>query len=146
MVEDRLIRQKIVTEIVQQMVLINSQNGFYSEAGTHVFEWLETPLDKDEYPAIIVRDTMDSVDDSHMSLEHKLKIEIDIASKEGNNTTWDMREVSSDVLRAFGMVEESLNFKCSYLGSDFLVEHKDSVYGGVRLEFEVSYQTQRWAQ
>lgn len=145
MVSENLIRQKIVTAIVEQMQLISSANGFYSEAGSNVFEWLDKPLDKDEYPAIIIRDISDNTADGQI-LEHRLKIEVDVAVKDGLNTTWNMREVSSDVIKAFGQVEEQLNYKCTYNGSDFLLEHKDTIYGGVRLEFEVFYQTRRWEQ
>jgi len=145
MVTQDLIRQKIVTEIVNQMQQISGAKGFYSEAGVNVYEWLEKPLDKDEYPAIIIRDVSDEAQEGQV-LSHSLKIEIDIAIKNGAETTWDMREVSSDVLKAFGNVEESLNYQCAFIGSDFLLEQKDTVYGGVRLEFKVNYQTRRWEQ
>ena len=138
-------RQKIITTIVEQMQLIRSANGFYSEAGKSVFEWLDKPLDKDEYPAIIVRDVSDNTEDSQV-LQHTLKIEVDIAVSNKALTTWDMREVTSDVLKAFGNIEEVLSYECKYLGSDFLVDHKDSVYGGVRLGFLVKYHTGRWEQ
>lgn len=145
MVSKNLIRQKIVTAIVEQMQLISSANGFYSEAGSNVFEWLDKPLDKDEYPAIIIRDISDNAADGQY-LEHRLKIEVDVAVKDGLNTTWNMREVSSDVIKAFGQVELALGYSCTYGGSDFLLEHKDTIYGGVRLEFEVAYTTGRWEQ
>jgi len=145
MISENLIRQKIVTAIVDQMKFISSANGFYSEAGKNVFEWLDKPLDKDEYPAIIVRDPADNAADGQV-LEHKLKIEIDIAVKDGKNATWNMREVSSDVIKAFGQVEDLLGYQCAYSGNEFLVEHRDTVYGGVRLEFEVNYITSRWEQ
>jgi|GEM_PF-1962558 len=138
-------RQLIVTSIVEQMQLISSANGFYTEAGKNVFEWLEKPLDKGEYPAIIIRDIADDTIDSQ-TLEHVLKIEIDIAVSNKKTTTWDMREVTSDVLRAFGLLENIINYKCRYQGSDFLIEQKDSVYGGVRLSFTITYFTPRWEQ
>lgn len=138
-------RQNIVTSIIEQMQSISGANGFLSEAGKNVYEWMSKPLDKDEYPAIIIRDVSDNTIDSD-TLEHSLKIEIDIAINNKNLTTWNMREVTSDVLKAFGELEEILNYQCKYQGSDFLVEHKDSVYGGVRLDFTIIYHTRRWEQ
>jgi len=140
-----MVRQSIVTKIVEQMQKISSANGFYSEAGTNVYEWLDKPLEKGQYPAIIVRDVSDEANDSQ-TLQHTLKVEIDIAVNSKDNATWDMREVTSDVLQAFGKLEEELNYDCKYLGSEFLVEHKDSVYGGVRCEFSITYFTRRWEQ
>ena len=139
-------RQIIVTSIVEQMKKISSENGFYSQAGKNVYEWMSKPLDKDEYPAIIIRDITDNTTDENQILEHKLKIEIDIAINNKDNTTWDMREVTSDVLKAFGILEDTLNYVCSYQGSDSLVEHKADVYGGVRLDFTVDYFSRRWEQ
>ncbi len=139
-------RQSIVDSIVQELQKISSANGFYSEAGVNVYEWLSKPLDKDEYPAIIIRDIADDTTDDNQTLEHKLKVEVDIAINNKDKTTWDMREVTSDVLKAFGVVEDTLNYECKYNGSEFLVEHKDSVYGGVRLEFTITYHTGRWEQ
>ena len=140
-----MLRQKIVTAIVEKMKEISTANGFYSDAGKNVFEWLDKSLGKDEYPAIIIRDISDNVADGQY-LDHKLKIEIDIAVKDGGNTTWNMREVSSDVIKSFGLLEEKINYRFNYNGSDFLVDQKDTLYGGVRLDFEVLYQTGRWEQ
>jgi hypothetical protein len=138
-------RQIIVDTIAEQMKLISAANGFYSEAGKNVFEWLEKPLDKDEYPAIIIRDVSDDTNDSQI-LEHSLKVEVDIAISNKTTSLWDMREVTSDVLKAFGVIEDTINYQCQYLGSEFLVEQKDTIYGGVRLSFTVAYQTGRWEQ
>lgn len=138
-------RQFIIDSIAEQLRLISATNGFYSEAGKNVFEWLEKPLDKDEYPAIIVRDVTDDVSDGQI-LEHSLKIEVDVAVSNKSTSLWDMREVTSDVLKAFGNLENTINYKCRYLGSDFLVEQKDTIYGGVRITFSVSYETPRWEQ
>ena len=140
-----MLRQEIVTAIVEKMKEISTANGFYSDAGKNVFEWLDKSLGKDEYPAIIIRDISDNVADGQY-LDHKLKIEIDIAVKDGSNTTWNMREVSSDVIKSFGLLEEKIYCRCNYNGSDFLVDQKDTLYGGVRLDFEVLYQTGRWEQ
>ncbi|MFY4767463.1 hypothetical protein ACOTV5_02395 [Aliarcobacter butzleri] len=140
-----MLRQEIVTAIVEKMKEISTANGFYSDAGKNVFEWLDKSLGKDEYPAIIIRDITDNTADGQY-IDHKLKIEIDIAVKDGSNTTWNMREVSSDVIKSFGLFEEEINYRCNYNGSDFLVDQKDTLYGGVRLDFEVLYQTGRWEQ
>ncbi|PHO10326.1 hypothetical protein CPG37_04570 [Malaciobacter canalis] len=140
-----MIRQKIVDTIIEKLKTISGSNGFYSEAGANVFEWLEKPLDKDEYPAIVVRDPADNVTDDFTITSHTLKIEVDIAVS-GKNTPWNMREVTSDVIKAFSLVEEELNYQCKCNGSEFITEQKDTTYGGVRVEFDVMYQSRRWEQ
>lgn len=140
-----MIRQKIVDTIIEKLKTISGSNGFYSEAGKNVFEWLEKPLDKDEYPAIVVRDPADNVTDDFTITRHNLKIEVDIAVI-GKNTPWNMREVTSDVIKAFSLVEEELNYQCKCNGNEFITEQKDTTYGGVRVEFDVMYQSRRWEQ
>ena len=139
-----MVRQSIVDSIVKQMQKISSANGFYSEAGKNVYEWYSKPLGEGEYPAIIIRDVSDSALDGG-TLQHTLKIEIDIAIK-GKDTVWNMREVTSDVLKAFGKFEDETNYQSTFNSSEFLTEQKDTLYGGVRLEFDVVYYTNRWEQ
>ena len=142
-----MLRQTIVSNIVEALQKISVENGFYSGAGSNVFEWQSKPLGEKQYPAIIVRDPSDAPTDKQ-TLKHVLRIEIDLAisKKTPIATAWDMREVSSDVLKVFGEYEKEAGYVCRYLGSEALLEHKDSVYGGVRLEIDVEYHTQRWEQ
>ncbi len=137
-------RQSIVSELLEKLEEIKISNGFYSDAGTNVLEWFDKPLEDDDFPALIVRDPSDNVVDT-TSLEHKLKIEIDIAHK-GKNCIWNMRETSCDVLTAFKNLEQAIGFQCKYLGNESLVDQKEKLYSGMRLEFEIIYQTRRWEQ
>lgn len=137
-------RQSIVSELLLKLEEIKINNGFYSDAGANVLEWFDKPLEEEDFPALIVRDPSDNVVDS-TSLEHKLKIEIDIAHK-GKNCIWNMRETSSDVLKAFKNLEDLIGYQCKYLGSESLVEQKEKLYSGMRLEFEIIYHTRRWEQ
>lgn len=139
-----MVRQSIVDSILENLKKIKIDNGFYSNAGLNVFEWMEKTLEDRDFPALIIRDSSSKVNETS-SLEHILKIEVDIAIK-GKNSIWSMREVSSDVLKTFGIVENILNFKINYLGFESLVEQRESMYSGTRMEFEVIYQTRKFEQ
>ncbi|DAB40802.1 MAG TPA: hypothetical protein CFH81_00400 [Sulfurovum sp. UBA12169] len=139
-------RHDIVTILISHLQQISSANGFYTEAGANVFEWRAKAIEDDLLPAIIVCDPEDNAVDDSQTLKHKLKIEIDIAVSSGKQTTMDMRMVSSDILKAFGLFEEEVSQVCRYLGSETLIEHKEKLYAGVRLEFEIEYQSKRWEQ
>lgn len=139
-----MVRQSIVDSILENLKKIKIDNGFYSNAGLNVFEWMEKTLEDRDFPALIIRDSSSKVNETS-SLEHILKIEVDIAIK-GKNSIWSMREVSSDVLKTFGIVENILNFKINYLGFESLVEQRESMYSGTRMEFEVIYNTRRFEQ
>ena len=139
-----MVRQSIVDSILENLKKIKIDNGFYSNAGLNVFEWMEKTLEDRDFPALIIRDSSSKVNETS-SLEHILKIEVYIAIK-GKNSIWSMREVSSDVLKTFGIVENILNFKINYLGFESLVEQRESMYSGTRMEFEVIYQTRKFEQ
>ena len=137
-------RQKIVDVVLENLKNIKIDKGFYSDAGKNVFEWMDKTLEDRDFPAIIIRDSSSKVSDQSL-LEHILRVEVDVATK-GKNSAWNMREVSSDVLKTFGIIEDALNFKVSYLGFESLVEQRESMYSGTRMEFEIIYHSRRFEQ
>lgn len=137
-------RQKIVDVVLEKLKNIKIDKGFYSDAGKNVFEWMDKTLEDRDFPAIIIRDSSSKVSDQSL-LEHTLRVEVDVATK-GKNSAWNMREVSSDVLKTFGIIEDVLNFKVSYLGFESLIEQRESMYSGTRMEFEITYHTRRFEQ
>ena len=44
------------------------------------------------------------------------------------------------------IIEDILNFKVSYLGFESLVEQRESMYSGTRMEFEIIYHSRRFEQ
>lgn len=138
-----MIRQKIVNTLVEALQNITVKNGFYTD-GLKVHEWLSKPLEVQDYPAVIVRDIKDELQDTN-PLEHKLFFEIDIAIN-GSDTSVRLRDILSDVLRAIGEFERQSAYDTHLLSNEFLLEHADRVYGGVRVEFYVVYHTNRWEQ
>ena len=138
-------RQKIVDSILNNLKNIKKENGFYTSAGANCFEWLEKPLDKDSYPAIIVRDSEDGIQMSSSSWAHSLKIEVDILTN-GKNSILEAREIISDVLKSFEIIEDEISFTCSYKGSETIKEQADFSYSGTRMIIIVEYETRPWEQ
>lgn len=138
-------RQDLVTALVGELQNITVENGFSTDAGANVSEWRTTSLESGELPAIIVRDVADEAADDQQTIKHLLKFEIEVYVG-GSNVAENMRIVSSDVLTAFGLFEAAVSQPCRYLGSESMIEAKETTSGGVRLEFEVAYQSQRWEQ
>lgn len=139
-----MIRQQIISSILDNLKRIKMENGFYSNAGNNVFEWMEKTLEDRDFPALIVRDPSSKIN-FESTHEHVLKIEIDVATK-GRNSIWNMREVTSDVLKVFGELENILNNRIEYLGFETLVEQRESIYSGTRMEFQISYFSRRFEQ
>ncbi len=139
-------RQEIVTELIYRLKEIKVSNGFLSDAGDNVFEWLQRPLTNgDDLPAIILRDTDDNVEQGSYNATHSLKIEIDIVASHKELTIEKLREVMQDVITNIGVTcEEILNYQCVYQGSEINAEHADRLFGGARLTFVVRYDTDKW--
>lgn len=139
-------RQEIITEIIYRLKEIKVSNGFLSDAGDNVLEWLQRPLTQgDDLPAIIVRDTDDNVDQGSYNATHNLKIEIDIVASHKELTIEKLREVVQDVITNIGATcEEILNLQCTYQGSEINAEHAERLFGGARLTFVVRYDTDKW--
>jgi hypothetical protein len=138
-------RQEFVTALVTKMKEIIAQEGnaYKTSIGANCFEWYEKPLHDTQYPALVIRDTDNECQEVSGSFEHKLEIEIDIATR-GKKPMVDMREAISDVLLAFKEFRDSINYECSFSGSKSLIEQKDFTYGGTRMVFSIKYSTPAW--
>ena len=139
-----MIRQKIIDVILENLKRIKRENGFYSDAGKNVFEWMEKTLEDRDFPALIVRDPSSKINTQSL-FQNVLKIEIDVATK-GKNSIWNLREATSDVLKIFGELEDILNYKIEYLGFETVSEQRENMYSGTRMEFEITYHTRRFEQ
>lgn len=143
-----MLRQTFIGVIIAKLKTIKKAEGFNSDIGESVFEWRNNSFDPSELPALVLRDPDDTTEDDLQTLQHALKIEIDIVSSNEKieEVSKDIREIVSDILKAFGEFEADINQKCKYLGSETLFEHKDVVYGGIRTSFVIEYPTKRWEQ
>ena len=138
-----MIRQDIIIKLIDALESISARNGFYTD-GFKVYEWLSKPLEAKDFPAVIVRDVRDELEDG-TPLKHKLNIEIDIALH-SEHLSINLREMLSDVLRAVGEFEKNNNLDVVLVSNEFLTEYADALYGGVRVEIVVIYHSQRWEQ
>ncbi|ALV25030.1 hypothetical protein CIG2463D_1465 [Campylobacter iguaniorum] len=136
-------RQKIIDDLSKKMQEISIKNGYYSDIGSNVSVWKDSL--SDELPALILRDVSDNLTHSNTTSQHSLNIQIDIIAK-GLNASWDIRQMCSDVLRAFGEYEQSSNLECLHSSSEFVAEQKESFYILAKMEFSVIYHTKRWEQ
>ncbi len=139
-------RDEIVKTVVEEMKKISSANGYYTEAGSKVYEWLERPLGEEETECIIVRDPESSSSAESYTSSHTLTIEIDVvAAYTKNIDTMSFRMYISDVVKAFGVAcDEVLNEIGEYKGSEVIAEYKGKSYASARLKFSITYSTPKW--
>ncbi len=140
-----MLRQDILNKLEKHLKDITKANGYFCNIGENTFLWLSRPLGEKEYPALVIRDSSDNIDDKKY-LEHILKIELDIAVSNGEDSIIILRKISSDVLKTIKSFEEDITYRCNYLSSEFLQEQKETTLALARIEFNISYQTPRWEQ
>ncbi len=139
-------RYEIIQAVIDGMKSISSKNGYYTDAGTNVYEWLERPLGEDEVPCIIVRDPKSSSDADSYSSMHTLNIEIDVIISDTKVTnTQSLKSHMSDVIKAFGVVcDETINQVGEYKGSEVIADFKGRTYATARLDFTITYAAEKW--
>lgn len=140
-------RETILDNLKNRLKTITTANGYGWEP--KVFEWLTTPLGSGDFPAVVVKDTEDSVDSEKISgvSEHSLKIEILLFVKEGVLTSKALRAKMQDLLFVIGKepeVGEDLGDYISFDGNEIALDQQRDIEGGAKIELTVIYSTSKW--
>jgi hypothetical protein len=137
-------RQEIVDIVKTRLGNISIANGYVNDVAK-VDEWSMARIQDSDLPALVVRDTESSVDNStSASSTHHLQIEVDVLVSSGVTTMQNLRTLMSDVLHAMGSESEDFYEHRTYNGDEVLVEHQDKLYGGTRMKFTVVYDAPVW--
>lgn len=93
-------RQDIVDAVVVALQDIRTVNGYNSDVGLNVYEWLKHSTDSTVRPCLIVRDPKDSVElnEPHVS-DRRLTIEI-VAQSDGTSAVDNLRGILGDIYKA----------------------------------------------
>ena len=127
-------RHEIVQSAISTLKDIKKANGFSCDV-VDVFDWLDRPLGKEEYPVIVVSDPSSKNEQKQMN-EHHLTLFTDLyivgdASK--------LRAFSNDVIQKMFDLESTINYSISYKSSEFKHQQGDFKYYAGALEFEILY-------
>lgn len=137
-------RQEIIDILMLRLKGISIANGYNNDL-MRVDEWAMSKLGEKEMPAIVLRDTGSSVDNSTSnSGANSLQIEIDVLVSDKDTTMSKLRTIMSDVLRAIGNESDDLPEYRTFDGDEILAEHQDRFYGGTRMKFTVVYYAEMW--
>ena len=137
-------RQEIVDILKKRLQNISTENGYGNDI-VKVDEWAQSRLQDKDMPALVVRDTGSSVDNStSASSSYRLQIEIDVLVSDSQTTMATLRTVMSDVLKAVGYESDDFYEYRTFDSDEVLVEHQDKIYGGTRMKFTVVYDAAQW--
>ena len=137
-------RQEIVDILKTRLQNISIANGFANDI-VKVDEWAMSKLQDKDMPALVLRDTGSSVNNSaSASCSNRLQIEIDVLVSDKETTMQTLRTVMSDVLKAIGEESDDFYEHRTFDGDEVLVEHQDRLYAGTRMKFTVVYDSVSW--
>ena len=95
-------QQTIITTILGYFGNITVANGYENNLNTNVFEWRDSPLERSEFPAIVVNDVSnETTEDAPV---RTLNLEI-IVVNQGNTSPAQIRSMAQDVITAFSQIE-----------------------------------------
>jgi hypothetical protein len=138
-------RQQIVDALDTRLQTITTLNGYSANLG--VYEWLVTPLEEADLPAVVFRDTVDDIDDEKefSRLDHTLTVELDVAASSTASAD-SVRELIKDILTAIGTDKEfgGLAYNTDVLTASLEVSEADQRLTGGQIIIEIKYRTALW--
>lgn len=141
-----MIRQQIIDRIKEELQRISVENGYYTELGKNVYEWRDSPLSRDEMPAVVFRDALGYVEPSTFGrIRWVLRVEFGVFGR----TPEETRQALADVLKALKVCEEDrfggLALFIEVQQTEMGIERHDIETGAVILTVNITYEAERWS-
>ena len=110
-----------------------------------IFLWRVASLEYDELPIIIIRDSDDKIEEvASGSIEHNLKIEIELLMSDNTLTSSKVRKTLNSILQEIKKSEDILG-DYLYLDSvDLDLEQQERIVGRGMIELIIKYHTSKW--
>lgn len=141
-------RQSIITALEARMRTILTANGYKTNAGAHVFDWLDRDLADAELDAIVYRDTNNNIiSEGFDYYENRLRVEIEAKAKSAATTAAQVRKIIKDIYKAIG-TDETFGGLAHYSEpvSDALdIQQADKIAGSATVIIEIIYVAQKWS-
>lgn len=142
------IRQQIITALDTRLRTITIANGYKTNAGAHVFDWLDRDLADSELDAIVYRDTNNNIiSEGFDYYENRMRVEIEAKAKSAATTAAQVRKIIEDIYKAIG-TDETFGGLAHYSEpvSDALdIQQADKIAGSATVTIEVVYVAQKWS-
>jgi hypothetical protein len=140
-------RTEIIEAVMQRMQLITNSNGYNSNAGENVYDWIGRPLLKQELPSIIVFDpTVKVTNDTSSVSKNEIEIKVVVTVSEGTSTVRAIRELTEYVIEVFGKDDEKLK-PLGYREIQNVttkIEEEGGLVAESLIEFTVKYNTKKF--
>jgi len=138
-------RQKVVDQLKERIKLLNEENGYSYKP--KAYEWLVTPLEKRDLPAIVIRDTEAFLEEyGDGAKRHTLSVEIELYTASDDAEPQRLREMSSELLRVLNVHNSDepkpIGDYFSIGKIEMEIAQEDFKIGLVKIEAAVIYHTE----
>lgn len=141
------IRQQLIDKIDARFKTITTANGYKTNVGNHVFDWLDRDLNRTELPSIKYKDPINEKSASTTKLwNNELTVELELCAAAGTTAAEGVREIAEDVYKALGTDEtwDGLATKTIPVGEVTDVEQLDQKVAMCALTIKITYETTKW--
>ena len=141
------IRQDIIDALDARLKAIKVSGGYKTNAGLHVFDWLDRDLADTELDAIIYRDRTDDLTPlSTRKFENRVTVEIEAKTKQASGTARRLREIIEDIYKAIGTDETfgGLARSTRPEREEIEIQQQDKISGAATLSISIVYETTKW--
>lgn len=141
-------RQQIMDALATRLKTITIANGYNTDVGLRVYDWLDRDLAESELDALIYRDnSSQAVLESFDVQAHIVRVQIEGKTKQARNTAARLRAIVEDVLTAIGTDSTfgDLALGAEYLGDALEIQQEDKIMGSVAIDLNIQYLTDKWS-
>lgn len=142
------IRQQIITALDTRLRTITTANGYLTNVGQRVFDWLDRDLADTELDAIVYRDPANEISQETFSqVDNRVRVEIEVKTKSASTTAAQVRKLIEDVYKAIGIDETfgGLAHEAQPVSENIDIQQADKIMGSATVVIEIYYVSTKWS-
>lgn len=142
------IRQQIITALDTRLRTITTANGYLTNVGQRVFDWLDRDLADTELDAIVYRDPANEISQETFSqVDNRVRVEIEVKTKSASTTAAQVRKLIEDVYKAIGIDETfgGLAHEAQPVSENIDIQQADKIMGSATVVIDIYYMTTKWS-
>ena len=142
------IRQQIIDALDARLKTILTTGDYNTNAGAHVFDWLDRDLADSELDAIIYRDkTNEITPETIQNYSNKVTVEIEAKTKQAADTAQQIRKIIEDIYQAIGTDDRwgGLAIDTQPVSEEIDIQQADKIAGSAKLTIAIEYEKEKWS-
>jgi hypothetical protein len=140
------VRQDIIDAVDARLKAILVSNGYETDVGSNVFDWHAEPLEEDDLPALIYRDTsVETTVDTIASFSHRMILSI-MAAVTSSTPMTTIRKIIADIDKAIGVDHTfgGLALMTERISDESGIEINERKYAGCQIVYAITFRTSGW--